>query len=199
MSNRQKTLPVKEHNNFNEHNSSIEESDLVIHAQHGDQIAFEKLYERYVDRLNRYVTRLVDDEGIAADLSQETFLKVWEALPGLQNPSCFPSWLYQIAKHKAYNYQNRARHMRIVPWEERSLDQARINIAGPERQIEEAELIQRVLARVSPTYRPCLLLSVMEHLPQQHIAHALGIKASSVSTYVRRGKEEFRQIYDHLL
>lgn len=198
MSNRQNNLLMNELNNSQEQKGSIEESDLVIHAQHGDQAAFEKLYERYSDRLNRYVTRLVDDEGIAADLSQETFLKVWEALPGLQNPSCFSGWLYQIAKHKAYNYQNRARHIRAVPWEERSLNQARIHISGPERQIEEAEFIQRVLAQVSPTYRPCLLLAVMEHLPQQHIARALGIKPSSVSTYVRRGKEEFRQIYNHM-
>jgi DNA-directed RNA polymerase specialized sigma24 family protein len=52
-----------------------------------------------------------------------------------------------------------------------------------------------VLARVSPTYRPCFILYVIEKLPQRQIADVLGIKPTNVAKYVSRGKEEFRQIY----
>jgi RNA polymerase sigma-70 factor, ECF subfamily len=68
-------------------------------------------------------------------------------------------------------------------------------IVGLEEQVEETELLKLALARVSPTYRPCLILYVVEELPQRQIAELLQIKESCVSKYVSRGKEELRQIY----
>jgi DNA-directed RNA polymerase specialized sigma24 family protein len=56
-----------------------------------------------------------------------------------------------------------------------------------------------VLARVSPTYRPCFILYVIEKLPQRQIADLLGIKLASVGKYVSRGREEFRQVYYHMM
>jgi len=72
-------------------------------------------------------------------------------------------------------------------------------VAGPEKQVEDSELLKLALAHVSPTYRPCLILYVVEDLPQRKIADLLKIKESSVSKYVSRGKEELRQIYQRLV
>jgi RNA polymerase sigma-70 factor (ECF subfamily) len=132
---------------------------------------------------------------VGCELSQETFLKAWEALLTLRDPDRFANWLYRIATNRAYNYQNHARLLRTVPWEEYMEHSASLSIAGPERLIEETELMKLVLARVSPTYRPCFILYVIEKLPQRQIADVLGIKLTSVAKYVSRGKEEFRQIY----
>ncbi len=173
----------------------LDERNLVLLAQRGDQLAFEKLYERYNDRISRYLIRMVGDDGVGCELSQETFLKAWEALLTLRDPNRFASWLYRIATNRAYNYQNHARLLRTVPWEECMEHSASLSIAGPERLIEETELMKLVLARVSPTYRPCFILYVIEKLPQRQIADVLGIKLTSVAKYVSRGKEEFRQIY----
>jgi len=173
----------------------LDERNLVLLAQRGDQLAFEKLYERYNDRISRYLIRMVGDDGVGCELSQETFLKAWEALLTLRDPDRFANWLYRIATNRAYNYQNHARLLRTVPWEEYMEHSASLSIAGPERLIEETELMKLVLARVSPTYRPCFILYVIEKLPQRQIADVLGIKLTSVAKYVSRGKEEFRQIY----
>jgi RNA polymerase sigma-70 factor (ECF subfamily) len=72
------------------------------------------------------------------------------------------------------------------------------SIAGPEEQVEEAELLKLALARVSTTYRPCLILYVVEEYSQRQIAELLQIKESSIGRYVSRGKEELRQIYRRL-
>lgn len=175
------------------------ESDLVLHAQQGDQQAFETLYERYNSRLSRYLARMVGDDGVGCELTQETFLKAWEALPGLRDPLRFTGWLYRIATNLAYTYQSRARLIQTVPWEEFAVQAATLSIAGPEKGIEETELMKLVLARISPTYRPCFVLYVIEKLPQRQIADILGIKLTSVGKYVSRGKEEFRQIYYRLM
>src|SRR5215469_2702786 len=102
----------------NDVDSISDERELVLRAQRGDQLAFEKLYERYNDRISRYLIRMVGDDGTGCELTQETFLKAWEALLSLRDPSRFASWLYRIATTKAYNYQNHARLIRTIPWEE---------------------------------------------------------------------------------
>lgn len=173
----------------------LDERELVLHAQQGDQLAFEKLYERYNDRISRYLIRMVGDDGVGCELTQETFLKAWEGLLSLRDPSRFTGWLYRIATNSAYNYQSHARLIRTVPWEEYTEHSIHLSIAGPEQVVEETELMKLVLARVSPTYRPCFILYVIEKLPQRQIADMLGIKLTSVAKYVSRGKEEFRQIY----
>jgi RNA polymerase sigma-70 factor (ECF subfamily) len=179
-----------------------DERDLVLRAQGGDQLAFEKLYERYNDRISRYLFRMVGDDGVSSELTQETFLKAWEALLSLREPERFANWLYRIATNRAYNYQNHAKLIHTIRWEEYAERAASLNTSGQDRQIEEiaeTELMKLVLARVSPTYRPCFILYVIEKLPQRQIADLLGIKLTSVAKYVSRGKEEFRQIYYHMM
>ncbi len=175
-----------------------DEGNLVLRAQKGDQLAFEVLYERYNDRICRYLSRMVGDDGIGCELTQEVFLKAWEALLGLRDPSRFASWLYRIATNRAYNYQQHAKLLHMVPWEEYALREETHSIAGPEEQVEEAELLKLALARVSTTYRPCLILYVVEEYSQRQIAELLQIKESSIGRYVSRGKEELRQIYRRL-
>jgi RNA polymerase sigma-70 factor, ECF subfamily len=176
-----------------------DEGNLVLRAQKGDQLAFEVLYERYNDRICRYLSRMVGDDGIGCELTQEVFLKAWEALLGLRDPSRFASWLYRIATNRAYNYQQHAKLVHMIPWEEYAMrEETRSIAAGPEEQVEEAELLKLALARVSTTYRPCLILYVVEEYSQRQIAELLQIKESSIGRYVSRGKEELRQIYRRL-
>jgi RNA polymerase sigma-70 factor, ECF subfamily len=175
-----------------------DECQLVMRAHDGDQRAFELLYERYTTRICRYLSRMTGNDGVGCELTQETFLKAWEALPSLREPAHFAGWIYRIATNCAYNYQHRAKHLQIVPWDAYRRDEE-LSVAGPEEQVEEAELLKQALARVSPTYRPCLILYVIEELPQRKIAELLKIKESSVSKYVSRGKEELRQIYHRLM
>ncbi|HLZ63240.1 MAG TPA: RNA polymerase sigma factor [Ktedonosporobacter sp.] len=176
-----------------------DECHLVVRAQGGDQAAFEILYERYNDRICRYLIRMVGNDGVGCELTQEAFLKAWESLLTLREPARFASWLYRIATNSAYNYQNRAKLLHMIPWGEYERGSEEPGVAGPEQQVEDHEFMALVLSRISATYRPCLILYVVEQLPQRQIANLLGIKESSVSKYVSRGKEEFRQIYYHLI
>jgi len=178
--------------------NSSDEHDLVLRAQGGDQFAFEKLYERYNSRISRYLIRMVGDDGVGCELTQETFFKAWEALLSLRDPASFASWLYRIATNRAYNYQSHARLLRTIPWEDVAGVDV-LSVAGPESQVEESELLKLVLARISPTYRPCFILYVIEKVPQREIAALLDIKCTSVAKYVSRGKEEFRQIYYRMI
>ena len=75
---------------------------------------------------------------------------------------------------------------------------AALRIQGPEEQVSETDLIQTVLARLSPQYRTCLLLQVIAGFSQRETAHLLGISEKSVGSNVCRGREQFRRIYASL-
>src|SRR5260221_4653422 len=131
-----------------------EECNLVVRAQGGDQVAFEVLYERYNDRICRYLIRMVGNDGVGCELTQETFLKTWEALSGLRAPARFVGWLYRIATNCAYNYQHHARNFHTVPWDVYTGGLEELTVAGPEDQGEETGLLWLALSRVSSQDRP---------------------------------------------
>ncbi|WP_069804677.1 RNA polymerase sigma factor [Thermogemmatispora onikobensis] len=181
-----------------ETNGSLDELALVQRAQRGDEAAFNILFERYAHQIARYLKHMVGNDGVSCDLTQDTFFRAWRGLAGLRKPQSFASWLYQIATNLARNYQEQARRMQYVPWEDCPEDSRELSTLGMERHIEERELTQIALAHVSPTYRACLILYVIEGLPQRKVAELLGMKESCVSKYLSRGKEEMRQIYQRL-
>jgi len=173
------------------------DSALIALARTGDARAFDQLCQRHYERIELFLARMLGSDELGAELAQETFLKVWQALPGLRDEARFTGWLYRIATNLARDAQRRARLIRWLPWEEYQAQGGAeaMRHAGPEQQIEESELLKQALAHVSATYRACLILYVVEDLPQPQIAERLGIKPSSVSSYVARGLAELRQVY----
>ena len=176
------------------------DSELVSLALAGSSRAFEILYTRYLERIKLYLARMIGNDAIGHELAQETFLKAWQALPGLQSNERFVGWLYRIATNLARDHQRHAGLIRWLPWELQPLrgGRAEISSAGMEEQVEENELLCMALAQVPFKYRACLILYIVEELPQAQIAERLGIKASYVSNYVGRGLAELRRLYTRL-
>jgi RNA polymerase sigma-70 factor, ECF subfamily len=178
----------------------LADGELVERAQGGDDLALEVLFERYSTRITVYLIRMVGNDGVGYELAQETFLKAWEALPHLRDSSSFVSWLYRIATNLAHNHLRRERLIQWLPWKsyEESESAREPSLAGPEKQVEEGELLKLALSQVPLKYRACVILQIVEELPQRRIAELLAIKENSVSTYVSRGLKELRQAYARL-
>jgi RNA polymerase sigma-70 factor (ECF subfamily) len=85
-----------------------DEAVLVEHAVAGNADAFGRLYECYLDAIYRYVYFRTGDNHDAEDLTEQVFLKAWEALPGYkQCGKPFSSWLYRIAHNIVVDYHRR--------------------------------------------------------------------------------------------
>jgi RNA polymerase sigma-70 factor, ECF subfamily len=74
---------------------------LVQRAQLGDMAAFEMLVVKYQRRIERLIGRMVRDVDLVPDLAQETFIRVYRALPQFRGDSAFYTWLYRIAVNTA--------------------------------------------------------------------------------------------------
>lgn len=173
--------------------------ELVERARHGDREAFAALFEAYNAPICTYLARLVADDDVGRDLAQDAFLAAWRALPQVIGELRFRPWLYRIATNVARSHVRRASLVRWLPWNEgASLSASHTCIAGPEAQVGEAEVVKMALAQLAPQCRICLLLQIEAGFSQREIGELLGIAESSVSAYVSRGREQFRQAHRRL-
>jgi RNA polymerase sigma-70 factor, ECF subfamily len=181
-------------------NSTACDSELVLQAQGGDDLAFALLYERYYYQLYSYITCMIGDREVGKDLAQEAFIKAWKGLSNLRDTSRFAGWLYRITTNLANDYLRSTKRIRWLSWDrndEREINKE-VRGVGLEVQIAEQELLIQALSHVSATYRPCLILYYVEKFKQCEIAKMLQMKEGTVSKYVGRGLAELRREYTNL-
>ena len=77
--------------------------DLMLRVRDGDAASFEVLLRRYRLPLVSYFRRMVRDQGLAEDLAQEVFLRVYKSRERYQPDARFTTWLYRIATNLALN------------------------------------------------------------------------------------------------
>jgi RNA polymerase sigma-70 factor (ECF subfamily) len=80
-----------------------EDVRLMLAFRGGDDRAFDALFERWAGRVLRFVERMVREPGVAEDLVQETFLRVWRARERYRPEARFSTWLFTIASNLARN------------------------------------------------------------------------------------------------
>ena len=166
---------------------------LVERARAREQEAFAVLFDYYNAKICTYLTRLAHNDSVVYDLAQEVFLKAWLALPGIHDPACFRPWLYKIATNEAYNYLRRIRpsdDCSLVEGEAYLISNNLI-VDGPEKQIEETELITWILGQLPLRHSTCLILQI-EGFSQKEIAEMVGITEKHVSVSISRAREQCR-------
>ena len=91
-----------------------EEGRLLAAIRGGDRSAAEELVDRTYSSVFASIFRLCGDRELAADLTQETYRKAWEALPGFNGGSQFFTWLYRIGYTTFLNHIRRPRLMKSL-------------------------------------------------------------------------------------
>ncbi|HVT16165.1 MAG TPA: RNA polymerase sigma factor [Thermoanaerobaculia bacterium] len=94
-----------------------QEADLVAALAAGDRAAADRLVERSYRGVYALLRRLCGDADLAADLTQESYRKAWDALSGFNGRCQFSTWLCRIAYNTYLNHLRRPR--RLVPLEEK--------------------------------------------------------------------------------
>jgi RNA polymerase sigma-70 factor (ECF subfamily) len=166
------------------------EPDLAVlrRAQRGDEQAFSLLVRAYQLRVFNFVWRLVGDRALAEDLTQEIFLRVFQALPGFSFRSTFKTWLFQVAKNRVLDERRasdrRPRH--LVALDEAPWLQARDG--SPEHDESVAELWQAIEALPVELRMPLLLRDVVG-LRYTEIADILDITLPTVKWRIFKARE----------
>ncbi|MDP8905094.1 MAG: sigma-70 family RNA polymerase sigma factor [Chloroflexota bacterium] len=162
----------------------------------GDQATaraqIELLYAAYHQEIYAYLWRMLRDEELAADLTQETFVKAFRAFDTLTDPARARPWLYQIAGRTALDELRRRRVVRFVPWsgESRGSGASAEEVALQRRLSGEME---RALAAIPERQRQALLLAEVHELTGLELAEALGTSHVAARALLTRARESLRQ------
>lgn len=148
------------------------------------------LVDRYYAPIGRYLARLLGDAQLAEDLTQETFLDAYVALPRLQPDSNLGAWLFQIATNRA---RKQLRRQRLVRW--LTLDALYGHDGEHEEQVVRRDAVGAALARLPADDRICLLLQTWGGLSTAEIAQALGKSDAAVRVTLVRARRRFRELY----
>lgn len=174
---------------------------LVQKCKKGDLDAFDELVKRYENKVFTIAYRFVGNYTDANDLAQETFIRVYHALPSFRGDSSFATWLYRIASNVCRDELRRQRRQKKV-----SLDELMSQPGGnasladnsmtPEEVLEKNELqraVQQCLDTLSDEHRLILVMREIQGLSYEEIAVSLDCSLGTVKSRLNRARQALKQ------
>jgi RNA polymerase sigma-70 factor, ECF subfamily len=152
----------------------------------------EELFARHHGEIYAYLIRMIRDPELAADLTQDAFVKAYRAYDSLEKPENARAWLYQIAHRVALDHIRRQKIIRFLPW----TGESRGAVPSAEHLVMESRLsadLQRALARIPERQRAALLLAELHDLTGLELAATLGVSHVAARALLTRARESLRQ------
>jgi RNA polymerase sigma-70 factor (ECF subfamily) len=174
------------------------DAKLVERVQKGDKRAFDMLVVKYQHKIYALVSRLVNDHAEVQDVTQESFIKAYRALPNFRGDSAFYTWLYRIAVNTAKNYL--VSRNRRPPGSDIDIDDAAQfaaesglrDIDSPEQQLQGEQMIKivdRAIAALPDDLRTALSLREFDGLSYEEIAEVMQCPVGTVRSRIFRARE----------
>jgi RNA polymerase sigma-70 factor (ECF subfamily) len=166
----------------------IDKPTIRLAAQK-DEPAFKKVYDCYAPFVWRLVYKTVGgDRDAAVEIVQETFIRVYKSLSGFSFNAKLSTWIYRIALNAAKNYLfKKGKHSGLLEFDEKE----HWDKAG-DPAFETIELINSLLANLSPEDRFILTSREMDGVTFKELAEITGKSSESLRTRASRIKERFR-------
>lgn len=162
-------------------------------ASGGDMPAFEALYRRHLGRVHGVIARLVGGSGARAeDLTQEAFVRAWQALPGYRFESRFSTWLHRLAVNTALMELRSRRSRPTDDEDEAGFDAIGIADSAGHGTALRTDL-ERAVATLPPRARAVLVLHDVEGWKHEEIATELGMAVGSSKAQLHRARGLLRQ------
>jgi RNA polymerase sigma-70 factor (ECF subfamily) len=186
------------------------ERDLVRQLQGGERAALEALYRRYVERVWRYAFARTRDREVAADVVQDTFLRVWQRIGTFRGRAQFSTWLFAVARSALVDEVRRRRRAssadasRLDPSAPRVLRLAVMDDApeAPRRSAaggsdwedsialaEERDAVRAAISRLRPAHREVVVLCELCGMSMRAAAEALNWGESRVKVTLHRARK----------
>lgn len=160
---------------------------LARRAANADLAAFEQLYRRHHRRVHGVIVRLVGQAGARAeDLTQEAFVRAWQALPGFRHESAVSTWLHRLAVNTAL-MELRSRRSRPVQDEEEDSFEC-LSTPDTAGNAVLGRDLERAVASLPPRARAVLVLHDVEGWKHEEIAAQLGMAIGSSKAQLHRAR-----------
>jgi RNA polymerase sigma-70 factor, ECF subfamily len=178
----------------------------IEEAKKGNLGAFQHIYDQFSRKVLNFVYRMVTSVEEAEDLTQETFVTVYQKLGSLKDDAKFEPWLFRIARNYVYQkYRHRNPPMVSVDSQDEDghitaelIDERK----GPQEAFQADELhrvVRDVIFELPEKYREVFVLSAIHNLSYQEIADIVGRSLASIKTDIHRARLQVRErVKDYL-
>jgi RNA polymerase sigma-70 factor, ECF subfamily len=178
-----------------------DEQAVVARIRGGDASAFEAMFREYSDGLVRFAERYLRDEGVAEDLVEDVFFRVWELRETWELRSSLRAYLYTATHHRVINYLAKSRVR--SRWAARVLPEERERTAPPADDAVHAADFRIALGRAVATLparcREVFVLHREDGLTYAEIAKLLRLSPKTVEAHVGRALKGLRAALAHYL
>lgn len=175
----------------------------------GKDAALNALMERHGAKLYNYLIRALESEEDAADLAQETFVRVYQNSRRFDPKQKFLTWLYAIASNLVKDrYRWRTRHPQVSidaevnageqSFRERLPDQRPLPSEAAQME-ERGDLVRKAVADLPEELRLPLILSEYEENSHAEIAEILDCSTKAVETRIYRARQRLRESLNSLI
>lgn len=172
----------------------LEDGELVLRAQQGDQEAFAELVRNHQNEVYTLALRLVNRHDLASDVTQEALIRAWRALPKFRGDAAFSTWLHRIVVNTAWTLRRRSRRHDAAPIDEESM-QVRDKGVTPEQAGEVVDLrvaLKQELGALTYPQRSAVVMKDIYGWSHEEVAEALGISVTAAKVRLYRGRKRLR-------
>ena len=175
----------------------MEERDLILRCQRGDEAAFESLVRLHEKRVYALCRRMCRSEDDALEAAQDTFLAVWRGVGSFRADAAFSTWLYRLATNACLDLLRREKKNggNVSLDDEGSSVEPVDRAPSPEEAVERNEtqrMVREALLALPDDYRQILLLRETEQLSYAEIAEITGLELGTVKSRISRARLALR-------
>ncbi len=173
----------------------------VRRARAGERPAFERLVQRYQERVYRLVYYRIRSRADAQELTQDVFLKAYKSLPRLKEDGKFKSWLFSIAVNRATDHLRRKKL--VMLFSDTRTEEDRIVDANPSQRNQGAAeqlarkqfwgQVDRLSGQLSRREKEVFMLRFLDELGIREIAEVIGQSESTVKTHLYRAIRKYQK------
>ena len=165
---------------------------LVQRILSGDKAAGEQFVIEHYEAIFRFLRNLTGSKEDAEDLTQQTFLRAWEALSSFRGDSSLSTWLHSIA-YREYTHWLRSRR-EFVPLDE--------IVDMPDEQANqklEAVLLRWAIYRLDPEHREVFVLYYVQGFSVNEIAKIIGVPAGTVKSRLFFARQKLKELLSDVI
>ncbi len=166
------------------------EARLLEAARAGDASAMEALYTLHAGRVYSVVRRLVGDDHLAEDVSQDAWVRAFQKLASFRGDAAFGTWMHRLAVNTALNQLRRRGRRPDVE----AAAEPPATAPDPDERILNQRVLGQALDRMPEGYRQVLVLHDVEGLTHEEIAERLGIAVGTSKSQLHKARARMRSL-----
>ena len=166
---------------------------LIRLIKNGDKQALDSLVRKHYDNIFRYCYRRCYDNSIAADLTQDVFLKVIETIYKYRFTGKFSNYLFTIAVNRCNDYY-RSKTV-FVDYQNLGLIDPSDQAVDIYKKQEEKQELERQLNLLPDKQKEALILYYFHDLKAKDIAKITEVPLATVKSRIKQGLEKLRKVY----